>query len=182
MWLIVKMLERYKAVLSQTSQTNQTSFFCPQLFMICCSSLLSVHPVKIVIINVESSNVKPMIYFRDCFTTYFSNLFKHWRKQNNSTWLVVNTCHRPPADTPTRKCTTAIRGEHQVDGVASASYGRWQGGANTLASDQNVAIVPTALLHQSCPVAVRDCQVVPVTDGIILGPGGIEFNVKCSEF
>ena len=88
--------------------------------------------------------------------------------------MLVNTCHRPPADTPTGPCNTAISGEHQVDGVASASYGRWQGGANTLASDHNIAIVATALLHQNCSVAVRDCQVVEETGGLML-------NVKCSE-
>ena len=103
-----------------------------------------------------------MLYFRDCLIIYFLKLFEGCRKQNNSTWLVVNTCHRPPADTPTSPCRTAIRGEHQVDGVASASNGRWQGGA-------------TALLHQSCPVAVHDCQVV-------IGTGGITvLNSECSK-
>ena len=76
---------------------------------------------------------------------------------------MVNTCHRPPADTPTGPRRTAIRGEHQVDGVASASNGRWQGGA-------------TSLLHQSCPVTVRDCQVVESTVLILL------LNSESSEF
>ena len=103
-----------------------------------------------------------MLYFRDCLII-FLKLFEHCRKENNLTWLVVNTCHRPPADTPTSisSCIDTC-GEHQVDGVASASYGRWQGGA-------------TALLHQSCPVAVRDCQVV-------IGTGGITvLNSECSK-
>ena len=104
----------------------------------CCS-----HPVKIVI-NGASSNVKPMIrevvLFQGLFYNSFLKLFKRCRKQNNSTWLVVNTCHLPPADTPTTHCIKPVRGEHEVDGVASASYGRWQGGANTLASNRNIAI------------------------------------------
>ena len=46
-----------------------------------------------------------------------------------------------------------------------------------LRGDHNVAIggVTTALLHQSCPVAVHDCQVVVATVGTIL-------NVESSEF
>ena len=51
--------------------------------------------------------------------------------------------------------------EQKVDDVACASYVSRQGPA-------------AALLHQGCPVAVRDCQVVVVT-------GGMGFNVKCSE-
>ena len=111
----------------------------PDIKQGCCS-----HPVKIVI-NGASSNVKPMIrevvLFQGLFYNICLKLFEHCRKQNNSTWLVVNTCHRPPADTPTSiSSCIGISGEHEVDGVASASYGRWQGGANIIASDQNVAI------------------------------------------
>ena len=104
--------------------------------------------------------------------------------------MVVNTCHRPPADTPTGLCIFAICGEHQVDSVASASYGRRQGGTNTLASDRNTASkkgakgavirgrATTALLHQSCPVAVRDCQVVIGTGGITV----LKSNIESSKF
>ena len=94
--------------------------------------------------------------------------------------MTLAWCHCPPADTPTRPCPKIISGEHQVDAVAPASYGRWQGGANTLVSDHNatiraIIIVGAAtLLHQGCPIAVRDCQVVVETDGI-------RFDVKCSE-
>ena len=96
---------------------------------------------------------------------------------------VVNTwCHCTPADTPTSRCRQtaqmAVRDEHKVDEVAPASDCRWQGGANTLASDHNIAKsggATTALLHQSCPVAVRDCQVVEATGGIII-------DVESSEF
>ena len=68
--------------------------------------------------------------------------------------FALTWCHRTPADTPTRSCSIAISAEHQVDDVACASYGSRQGGA-------------TALLHQGCPVAVRDCQVVVGTGGLV---------------
>ena len=73
---------------------------------------------------------------------------------------MVNTCHRPPAETPSSPCIPIICGEDQVDGVASTCDYRWQGGGNTLASDHNAKATATALLHQSRPVAVHDCQVV----------------------
>ena len=92
--------------------------------------------------------------------------------------LALTWCHRSPADTPTRHCnTSAISTEHQLDNVACACYVGRQEGAHTLASDHNVAIRggAAALLHQSCPVAVRDCQVVVAAGGIP------RVNVKCSE-
>ena len=78
--------------------------------------------------------------------------------------LTLTGCHRTPADTPTRPCITAISAEHQLDDVACACYVGRQGCA-------------AALLHQGCPVAVHDCQVVVVTGGI---PRMI-VNVKCNE-
>ena len=91
--------------------------------------------------------------------------------------LTLTSCHCTPADTPTRPCTPVTSNEHQLDNVASAGYVGRQGGADTLASNQNVAIGggAAAFLHQGCPVTVRDCQVVPVTVGMVL-------NVECSEF
>ena len=65
--------------------------------------------------------------------------------------LALTWCHCTPADTPTRPCPTAISTEHQVDDVACASYISRQG------------VVAAAPLHQGCPVAVRDCQVVVST-------------------
>ena len=82
--------------------------------------------------------------------------------------LTLTWCDHTPADTPTSPCNSPISGEHQVDNITPACEGSWQGGANILASDNNSAIVATALLHQGCPVAVRDCQVVQTTGGIIL--------------
>ena len=76
--------------------------------------------------------------------------------------LTLTWCHCAPADTPTRVSTIiVISTEHQLDDVACACYVGRKGGA-------------TALLHQGCPVPVRDCQVVVVTGGMVL-------NVKCSE-
>ena len=75
--------------------------------------------------------------------------------------LTLTWCHCAPADTPTRPCTTATSTEHQLDDVACAGYVGRKGGA-------------AALLHQGCPVPVRDCQVIEAT-------GGMGFNVKCSE-
>ena len=75
--------------------------------------------------------------------------------------LTLTWCHCAPADTPTRPCAPVISTEHQLDNVACACYIGRQGGA-------------AALLHQGCPVPVRDCQVVVAT-------GGMGFNVKCSE-
>ena len=90
--------------------------------------------------------------------------------------LTLTWCHRTPAETPTRHCITGTSDEHQLDDVACACYVSRQGGSDTLASDHNVAIRgrAAALLHQGCPVAVRDCQVVVAT-------GGMGLNVKCSE-
>ena len=84
-----------------------------------------------------------------------------------------------PTHIPTSTCTPAISAEVYPDHVAYASDGGWEGGEDTLASDQpwpreNLEGGAAALLHQGCPVSVRDCQVVVVT-------GGIKFNVKCSE-
>ena len=76
--------------------------------------------------------------------------------------LTLTWCHCAPADTPTRVSTIpVISTEHQLDNVACAYYVGWKGGA-------------AALLHQGCPVPVRDCQVVIVT-------GGTGLNVKCNE-
>ena len=105
--------------------------------------------------------------------------------------LTLTWCHCTPADLPTRVSTnigSAISAEVELDDVALAGDVGRQGGADTLASNLNVAIRggATALLHQGCPVTVRDCQVVGATNDIlivifivivlILG-----FNVKCSE-
>ena len=76
--------------------------------------------------------------------------------------LTLTWCHRHPAYTPTRPCSTTISTEQQLDNVACAGYIGRQGGA-------------AALLHQGCPVAVRDCQVVVLTGGTIV------LNIKCSE-
>ena len=80
--------------------------------------------------------------------------------------LALTRCHCAPADTPTSHCNLAICTERQLDNVACAGYIGRQGGADTLVSDQNVALRggAAALLHQGCPVAVHDCQVV-VTGG-----------------
>ena len=91
--------------------------------------------------------------------------------------LTLTWCHCNPADSPTSLCNTAISSEHKVDDIGFAYDGGRQGGADTLASNQNVAIVrggAAAFLHQSCPVAVSDCQMVEDTGGLVL-------NVKCSE-
>ena len=78
--------------------------------------------------------------------------------------LTLTWCHCNPADAPTRSCITAISSEHQVDDIASAYDGGRQGGA-------------AAFPHQSCPVAVRDCQMVVATVGI----PWIFVNIKSSE-
>ena len=66
--------------------------------------------------------------------------------------LTLTWCHRTPAETPTSPCIMVIRNEQELDNVASACYVSRQGGA-------------AAFLHQGCPVAVRDCQVVVETGG-----------------
>ena len=65
--------------------------------------------------------------------------------------LTLTWCHCNPADAPTSSCGSTISSEHQVDNIAGACYGGRQGGA-------------AGLLHQGCPVAVHDRQVV-VADG-----------------
>ena len=96
-------------------------------------------------------------------------------------FLTLTWCHRTPADTPTRVSSiNAISTEHQLDNVACAGYMGRKRGADTLASDQNVDVIrggAAALLHQGCPVPVRDCQVVEATGGTTV----MGFNVKCSE-
>ena len=54
MCLMVIMLERDKAVLRHVLavlKLKLKTFCCPQLFMICCSSLESAHPGKIAIMS-----------------------------------------------------------------------------------------------------------------------------------
>ena len=75
--------------------------------------------------------------------------------------LALTWGHCTPADTPTSPSTSVISNEHELDDVACASYVGRNGGA-------------AAFLHQGCPVAVRDCQVVVAT-------AGMGFDVKCSE-
>ena len=85
-------------------------------------------------------------------------------------------CHSSPADIPTGLCIVNIGTEDKVDHVASAcDIGRQRGAdrfKNTLSFNYNIAIRSgaAALPHQSCPVAVHDCQVV-----------GLTINVKCIE-
>ena len=74
------------------------------------------------------------------------------------TWWQPN----PPAETPARPCTTSICVENQVDNVTLASDLGRHGGA-------------TALLHQDCPVPVRDRQVVVATCGLVLKVKRCEF-------
>ena len=86
---------------------------------------------------------------------------------SNPRIIIITWCHRTPADTPTRPCNchlvvTAISNEQELDDVGSAYDVSWQG-------------VAAAFLHQRCPVAVRDCQVVVVT-------GVMVFDVESSEF
>ena len=104
--------------------------------------------------------------------------------------LALTWGHCTPADTPTSSCITAISNEHELDDVACASYVSRQGGADTLASNNNVVRGgAAALLHQGCPVPVRDCQVVVATGErvivificVIIIFITRFFNVKCSE-
>ena len=83
--------------------------------------------------------------------------------------LTLTWCHRTPADTPTRPCIKVTSNEYELDNIACAGYIGRQGGADSLVSDHNVALRGSAaLLHQGCPVAVRDCQVVVTTGEMII--------------
>ena len=69
-------VERYQAALRHAGYAKiKIGFLCLPLFMICCSIPYSAHPA--IVINGESSNVKPMIrvrrsfYFRNCFIAVF---------------------------------------------------------------------------------------------------------------
>ena len=81
--------------------------------------------------------------------------------------LTLTWRHCSPAETPVSPCITVIGAEYELDGVGYACDGVWQGGA-------------AGLLHQGCPVAVRDCQVV-VAAGGTRGKTGSALNVKSSE-
>ena len=61
--------------------------------------------------------------------------------------LTLTCCYCSPTYIPTSACITAISAEVNPDHVAYACDSGWQEGA-------------AALLHQGCPVTVRDCQVV----------------------
>ena len=116
----------------------------------------------------------------------------HEKHRNMLLMLTLTWCDHTPPDPPTSPSICAISAEHQLDNVACACYVGRQGGADTLASNLNVAIRggATALLHQGCPVTVRDFQVVRATDvGVIVIVIVLlifvllilSFNVKCSE-
>ena len=79
--------------------------------------------------------------------------------------LTLTWCHCSPAETKARLCTIATSAEHDLDHVASACDGGWQGGA-------------AALLHQGCPVTVRYCEVVARTVGT---KDGMVANVERSK-
>ena len=104
----------------------------------------------------------------------------HDKHPNMLLMLTLTWCHHTPPDPPTSPSICAISAEHQLDNVACACYIGRERGADTLISDQNVAIRggAAALLHQGCPVPVRDCQVVVGTGGT---GGTFVLNVKCSE-
>ena len=72
-------------------------------------------------------------------------------QDNPSTLLMTLTwVYGSPVDSPTRIFITSVSNKLQVDDVASAYYIVWKA-------------VPAVLLHQGCPVAIRDCQVVIYT-------------------
>ena len=75
--------------------------------------------------------------------------------------MTLTWCHCTPSDIPTRICDVTISNELQVDDVACAQYVIWQFKA-------------TFLIHQGCPVAVHDSQVVELTVVTAL-------NLKCIE-
>ena len=79
------------------------------------------------------------------------NLLLNTEEYPNS-MLTLTCCYCSPTYIPTSACITAISAEVKHNHIAYASDGGWQGGA-------------ASLLHQGCPVTVRDCQVV-VTVGI----------------
>ena len=84
--------------------------------------------------------------------------------------LTLTWCHRTPTDTPTRVSTIrVISDEQKLDNVTCACYVGRQGGA--------IRGGAAAFLHQSCPIAVHDCQVV----GAIMVKGMDILYVKCSE-
>ena len=77
--------------------------------------------------------------------------------------LTLTCCYCSPTYIPTSACSTVISAEVYPDHVAYACDGGWEGEENA------------ALLHQGCPVTVRDCQVV------VAAGGTPRVNVKCSE-
>ena len=78
---------------------------------------------------------------------------------------LLTWCHRTPAETPTRICYTPIRVEEDLHSVAPGCYDwrqevrgiRWinRGGA-------------TAVVHQGCPVQIRDLDKVATAGGDII--------------
>ena len=81
--------------------------------------------------------------------------------------LTLTWRHCTPTETPTSPFKPGTSFDLQLDNVACACYISRQGGA-------------AALLHQGCPVPVRDCQVV-VAITVVVVTGGRRLNVKCSE-
>ena len=76
--------------------------------------------------------------------------------------FLVTCCFGIPVDAPTTVFTAAICVKVQVHLIASTKDGGWQGDA-------------ASLLHQGCPVAVPDFQVVVSTLVIVLKCKGSEF-------
>ena len=76
--------------------------------------------------------------------------------------LTLTSRYCSPTYIPTSACITVISAEVYPNHVAYACDGGWQGGA-------------ADLLHQGCPVTVRDCQVVAARTR------GGRMDIKCGE-
>ena len=80
---------------------------------------------------------------------------------------LLTWCHRTPAETPTSLCTTAIRVEEDLHSVAPGRYD-WR---QEVQGMRWISIrVAAAVVHQGCPVPIRDIDVVALAGGDITSP------------
>ena len=75
---------------------------------------------------------------------------------------LLTWCHRTPAETPTRRCYTVIRVEEDLHSVAPGRYD-WR--QEVVVFRWSSIRVAAALVHQGCPVPIRDLDVVACAGG-----------------
>ena len=97
----------------------------------------------------------------------------------NGMIITLTWCHCSPAKTPARQCILVMGLKEDVDNICSTCDYGTQDGPNSVAPNCDCGTLgaTAASVNQSCPITVRDFQVIEATVICIM----ITFNVECIE-